>query len=221
MARKGYNCKTDVSWKLNSHLNNKKGMDMSFYSIVEYDQASPDVQEIYDDVKNTLGVTELPNWIKCMGENANLLRGNWEKVKHTEIQGLLPNVIKELIIFCISVKRGSKYCSSAHAHSALQLDSSLTYEDLDAIAHDDNYEILPKQYHVAIKKGIKCALEPTELSNEDIEELRDQGFTNVEIQEIFALADLSVMFNTITMAADLEVDDEFSETFESVWKEAG
>lgn len=189
---------------------------MSFYSIVEYDQATPDVRVIYDDVMETLGVAELPNWIKCMGENANLLRGNWEKVKNTEIKGALPNVIKELIIFCISVKRGSQYCSSAHAHSALQLDPSLTYEDLDAIAHDSNYEILPKKYHIAIEKGLKCAIDPASLNVDDVDALRSEGFTSEEIQEIFALADLALMFNTITMAADLEIDDDFRDIFEKV-----
>ena len=38
---------------------------------------------IYDDVLLTMQRTDLPNWIKYLGANEKILKGNWEKFRYT------------------------------------------------------------------------------------------------------------------------------------------
>ena len=178
-------------------------------SLVDYAAASPEVREIYDDILTTLGVTTLPNWVKAMGGNATLLRGNWEKTKAVVARGTLPSLLKELVIFYISTKRGSEYCSACHAHAALQLDRSLTMDDLMSIVHGEMAS-LPTSFQVALEVVAKAALDPATLGDADFARLSAAGFSEAEIPELFALADLSVMFNTITMTYGVPLDAEYT-----------
>ena len=41
---------------------------------VEYADASPGVQAVYDDVLQTMQRTDLPNWIKYLGSNEKILK---------------------------------------------------------------------------------------------------------------------------------------------------
>jgi alkylhydroperoxidase family enzyme len=177
--------------------------------LIDYSAATPEVREIYDDILATLGVTALPNWVKAMGGNATLLRGNWEKTKAVVARGTLPSLLKELVIFYISTKRGSEYCSACHAHAALQLDRSLTMEDLMGIVRGE-MESLPLTYQTALEIVAKAALDPAALTDADFQRLREVGFSAAEIPELFALADLSVMFNTITMTYGVPLDAEYT-----------
>jgi alkylhydroperoxidase family enzyme len=177
--------------------------------LVEYDAAHRDVRDIYDDIKATLGVVQLPNWVKAMGGNATLLRGNWEKTKAVLAAGALPPLLKELVIFYISTRRGSEYCSACHAHAALQIDRSLTMADLMGIARGE-LATLPASYQVALEVTSTAALDPASLSDGDFARLREVGFSEDEMPELLALADLSVMFNTITMTYRVPLDPEYS-----------
>jgi alkylhydroperoxidase family enzyme len=178
-------------------------------TLVDYGQATPEVREIYDDILATLGMTALPNWVKAMGGNATLLRGNWEKTKAVVARGTLPALLKELVIFYISTRRGSEYCSACHAHAALQLDKSLTMTDLMALVQGEMGS-LPLSFQVALEVVAKAALDPASLDEADHQRLRDAGFSETEIPELFALADLSVMFNTITMTYGVPLDAEYT-----------
>lgn len=182
---------------------------MDRYKLVEYEEASPEVRAIYDDVKATLQTTKLPIWIKALGAAPTLLRGNWEKTKAVLAQGSVPHLLKELIIFYISTKRGSEYCSACHAHAALQLEPSLTYADLKNLANGQAYSSMPESFKSAIAVAAKSALAASEVTDEDFKQLEEAGFTPEEIGEILAQADLAVMFNTITMTYRLPLDPEY------------
>ncbi|MCG8417745.1 MAG: carboxymuconolactone decarboxylase family protein [Proteobacteria bacterium] len=182
---------------------------MNPYKLIPYDDASPGVKAIYDEAMALMGIDFVPNWIQCMGSNENLLRANWEKVKGTLLIGDVPILLKELIIFSISIRRGSSYCTAAHAHSALQLDKTLKYEDLLEIVEGNQHSDLPVSFQSAVKVALKAALEPNAVGESDLAELVDDGFSDREIMEILAQADLAVMFNTITATANLAIDDQY------------
>ena len=176
---------------------------------IEYADASPGVQAVYDDVLMTMQRTELPNWIKYLGKNEKILKGNWEKFRHTIVDGELPMLLKQIIMFIISRHYGSKYCIAAHAHAALEVDKTLKYEDLLAISEGEGYEKLPASYKVAIEVGVKCALNPQEVVDADIDLLREEDFTEEEILELISQADVGIMFNIITMNAGIPMDEEY------------
>lgn len=182
---------------------------MARFQLVEYEQASPEVRAIYDDVMATLGTTKLPIWIRALGASVSLLRGNWEKTKAVLASGQIPRLLKELILFYVSTKRGSEYCSACHAHAALQQDPSLTYRDLKALVSGQEYASMPESFKVAIRVAAKSALDASSVTDEDFRALAEAGFSGEEIGELLAQADLAVMFNTITMTYRLPLDPEY------------
>lgn len=176
---------------------------------VEYNDAVPGVREIYDDVMATMHRTDLPNWIKYLGGNEKILKGNWEKFKWTIIGGELPMLLKQIIMFIISRHYGSRYCIAAHAHAALEVDKTLKYEDLLSLSEGSGYEKLPESYKVAIEVGVKCALNPHDVTPEDMELLREEDYSEEEILELISQADVGIMFNIITMNAGIPMDDDY------------
>ena len=181
------------------------------FKIVEYHEASEEVKAIYDDTMRQMGIPFVLNWFKCQGSNATLLRGNWEKLKSTMIQGNIPFILKQLIIYNISQKKGCRYCAHAHGIMADSLSKTLVTEDgfIPTQNIDSNY--IPSSYKTAIQIVTKCALQPIETSEKDFEDLRDEGYSDGEIQELMALADLTNMLNTIADISGIKVDNELME----------
>jgi alkylhydroperoxidase family enzyme len=118
--------------------------------LVEYDQASPSIRAIYDEIMEATGKPDVPNIMKALGNNENALRAVWTMFRNTVIEGEIPNLLKELILFRISIHAGNEYCRSLHAHAACTLDPTLTYRDLRAMAEGESLKGLPASFQAAI-----------------------------------------------------------------------
>lgn len=177
--------------------------------MIEEADASAEVRPLYDEIKNTLGISELPNYIKALAVNPALLKANWEKVKHTIVEGTIPLLLKELIIFKVSVVNGSPYCSACHAHAALQLDKSLNYDDLIALSKGSMLDSLPEPYRVALDIVPRVTADPHSFTQKDVDALKAQGFNDAEVMELFAQGDIALMFNAITMLYRVPLDEEY------------
>lgn len=184
----------------------------SRYRMISYEQASPEVKEIYDDTKKTLQLPFVLNWFKCQGDNEVLLKGNWSKLKNTLMEGQVPNVLKQLIIYNVSKERGCNYCSHAHGIFADSMSTMISAEDGFKATQNLNSPSMPVSYKTAIQVVTKAALEHAEISDEDFSKLEDAGFSSREIQELMAQADLVNMLNTIADVSGIKIDNELLET---------
>ncbi|GHA53868.1 carboxymuconolactone decarboxylase family protein [Pontibacter akesuensis] len=182
----------------------------SRYRLVEYQEASPEVKAIYDDAMKTLQLPFVLNWFKCQGQNATLLRGNWAKLKATLIDGQVPNVLKQLIIYNVSNLRGCDYCAKAHGIFADSMSQLISTEE-NYRATELESSLLPSSYKTAIRLVTKAALHTESLTDEDFEDLRKEGFTDEEVQELMAQADLVNMLNTIATVSGIKLDNELAE----------
>ena len=77
-------------------------------------------------------------------------------------------------------------------------------EDLDS-------PLLPNSYKSAIQLVTKAALNSEELTNKDFEKLLQEGFTEEEVQELMAQADLVNMLNTLATISGIKIDNELTE----------
>lgn len=175
-------------------------------SLVEYDDASPEVQVLYDEIKDTMGTPEVLKFLQALGNNAHVLRAVWSMLKEVVIEGEIPALLKQLILFKISITAGNQYCTSLHGHAALNLDPTLTYDDLIALSEGACKSTLPPSYPVAIDVVFRASLDSKscELSDYNFEdELRDEGFSESEIDELLAVGFFSVIMNMMTDAYDV------------------
>lgn len=180
------------------------------FSNVAYEDAKPEVKEVYDDTMRTLQLPFVLNWFKCQGNNATLLKGNWHKLKNTLMEGEVPNVLKQLIIYNVSHTRGCKYCAKAHGIFANSM-RHMVSDDPDFDICDLESPQIPSAYKIAIQVISKAALNPQDFKDEDYQKLVVAGFNNDEIQELLAQADLVNMLNTIADIAGIKVDNELLE----------
>lgn len=175
-------------------------------TLVEYDDASPEVQALYDDIMSTMGVPGVLNSLKVLGHNPIILRGVWTMLKSTLIEGEIPELLKQMILFKISVIAGNEYCTSLHAHAALNLDPTLTYDDLKTLIDGECSANMPPSYSVAIDIVSRASLESKTIGDEEWdfeEQLRDEGFSEREIDELLAVGFFSVMMNMLVDAYEI------------------
>ena len=179
---------------------------------VEYDDSSPEVRALYDEIMDTMGTTSVLNFLQALGHNPHVLRGIWSMLKETVIEGEIPALLKQLILFKISTVAGNQYCTKLHGHAALNLDPTLTYDDLAALSGGDCSDNLPPSYSVAIDVISRAALDSKSVEDpgwnfQDL--LRDEGFSESEIDELLATGFFAIMMNKLTDTYDVPWESPF------------
>ena len=178
------------------------------FSPISYDDASAELKAIYDDIKREMGLSFVPAWFRCQGGVPRLLAANWAKLQSTLLRGDVPRLLKELIIYNVARERSCRYCTFVHRHMA---ESELRQSELHGaftIAENLEDSKLPSSYKTAIRVISRLAEDPLATSDGDIEELREEGFSDGEIQELLAQADLALVLTTVAEISGIDVDRE-------------
>jgi alkylhydroperoxidase family enzyme len=181
-------------------------------TLVEYEDAIPEVRELYDEIMETMGSPTVLNFLKALGHNPHVLGAVWSMLKGTVIEGEIPALLKQLILFKISLTAGNQYCTALHGHAALNLDPTLTYDDLVALSGGACSASLPPSYPVAIEIISRASLHPKSVEDADWDfddQLRDEGFSESEIDELLAVGFFSVMMNMMTDTYDVPWENPF------------
>ena len=88
-----------------------------FKPIIEND-TSEKVKKIYEDIKKTRNITEIPNFWKMLANDPNELERTWGSLKEIMKKGELDPVTKELIYVAVSITNGCEYCIKSHSLAA-------------------------------------------------------------------------------------------------------
>ena len=91
---------------------------MTTVEMIEYEEASPDVRQVYDDIMTTRGVDWINNFWKVLAVQPELLRRTWNGVKEVMEAGAIDAVTKEMIYLAVSVTNGCEYCIKSHTAGA-------------------------------------------------------------------------------------------------------
>jgi AhpD family alkylhydroperoxidase len=87
--------------------------------LIEYDDASPEVRAVYDDIMETRQVDWVNNFWKALAADPITLRRTWESVKEVMAPGgALDPLTKELVYVAVSITNGCEYCIASHTASA-------------------------------------------------------------------------------------------------------
>lgn len=173
---------------------------MKRLALVEYEGAAPGIQAIYDEVMEVSGSPDVFNFLKAFGNNEKVLRAFWSMLRYTLLEGDVPALLKQLILFRVSVEYGNTYCASLHGRTVLRMDPTITYDELIAMSSGGNLDI-PAAYAVAIDVVTRMALRPKTVKEDDFdfeEQLLDEGFSQNEIDELISVAGFGVLLNTMT-----------------------
>ena len=91
---------------------------MPIFKSIEENDAKGKVKEIYDEIKTTRQITEVPNFWKMLANDPNELDRTWSSLKEIMKKGALDPVTKELIYVAVSITNGCEYCIKSHSAAA-------------------------------------------------------------------------------------------------------
>ena len=83
---------------------------MASTKMIAEDEATGKVKEIYNDIRQTLGIDFIPNMYKAMAPKPGYLEANWNKIKAVmKGPGKLDQLTREIIAVSVSAVMGCEY----------------------------------------------------------------------------------------------------------------
>lgn len=91
---------------------------MATVPLIEYEDASPAVRAVYDDIRATRKTDFINNFWKALAANPEQLKRTWEGAKAVMAPGAIDALTKEFIYIAVSVANGCSYCIHSHTAAA-------------------------------------------------------------------------------------------------------
>jgi AhpD family alkylhydroperoxidase len=91
---------------------------MATLGYVEYQDASPEVRAVYDDIMATRKTDWINNFWKAIARDPVTLKRKWEDIKQIMAAGALDPLTKEMIYVAVSVSNQCNYCIASHTAAA-------------------------------------------------------------------------------------------------------
>jgi AhpD family alkylhydroperoxidase len=91
---------------------------MATLGLIDYDEASPEVRAVYDDIMATRQTDWINNFWKALAHDPATLRRTWESIKSIMAPGALDALTKEMLYVAISATNQCGYCIASHTAAA-------------------------------------------------------------------------------------------------------
>lgn len=132
---------------------------MATVPLIQYENATPEVKAVFDDIKRTRNLEDVNNFWKALANHPETLTRTWEALRDVMRPGALDELTKEMIYIAVSITNNCEYC--IHSHTAAAFNKGLSesqYRELIAVvtmAHQTN----------ALANGFKVPVDPQFRSN--------------------------------------------------------
>ncbi len=107
---------------------------MTTVKLIQYEEASPQVKAVFDDIKATRKVADVNNFWKALANQPDNLTRVWQNVKEVMGNGEIDSMTKEMIYIAVSIMNNCDYC--IHTHTAAAQSKGMTegqYQELLAV----------------------------------------------------------------------------------------
>jgi AhpD family alkylhydroperoxidase len=91
---------------------------MATFGLIEYQDASPEIRAVYDDIMATRKVDWINNFWKALAHDPSTLKRTWQSIKEIMAPGRLDALTKEMIYLAVSVTNQCPYCIASHTAAA-------------------------------------------------------------------------------------------------------
>lgn len=91
---------------------------MATLGLIEYEDATPEVRAVYDDIMATRKTDWINNFWKAIANDPVTLRRTWQSIKEIMGAGALDPLTKEMIYVAVSATNQCGYCIASHTASA-------------------------------------------------------------------------------------------------------
>jgi AhpD family alkylhydroperoxidase len=107
---------------------------MATVPLIRYEEASPEVKAVFDDIKQTRQIDDVNNFWKALANHPATLKRTWEALREVMTPGALDGLTKELIYIAVSIANNCEYC--IHSHTAAAFGKGMSqgqYQELIAV----------------------------------------------------------------------------------------
>ena len=132
---------------------------MPISRFVEYEDASPEVRAVFDDIMATRRVDWINNFWKALAQHPPTLRRTWDSLKQVMAPGALDPVTKEMLYVAVSIANGCDYCITSHIAAARKagMTDAMLGELLAVAAMASETNALATAYQVEIDDRLHAA----------------------------------------------------------------
>jgi len=123
---------------------------------IHYQDASPAVRAVFDDIMRTRNVPDVNNFWKYLANDPTTLKRTWESLKEVMAPGRLDRLTKELIYLAVSVTNHCDYCIASHSAAASKagMDDAMFAELMAVIGMANETNRLVSGYRVPIDPAL-------------------------------------------------------------------
>jgi RNA polymerase sigma-70 factor (ECF subfamily) len=140
----------------------------------------------------------IPNIFRAQTLRPDVLEAEAEAVgKILLTEDVLTRVQKESILLVVSAANLNSYCVAVHCDMLRGL--GMSSEESDQIAVDHNQSNLTQADRALLDFALKLGVRPAQFGREDVDRLRGQGFTEVQVLESVVMTALTNFLNTVQM----------------------
>ncbi|MEW4490945.1 carboxymuconolactone decarboxylase family protein [Thalassoglobus sp. JC818] len=171
---------------------------MSRINPVSTEAANEKTQELFGQVQSKLG--RVPNLMQTLGHSAAAL-GGYLSLNEALSHGTLSAKDRERIALIVAEQNGCGYCLAAH--SAIGKMIGLSQEEITEARVGNASESKPD----ALLRFVKRVLDTNgQVSDDDLEQFREEGYSDGDIAEVVAHISLSVLTNFFNNVAQTKID---------------
>jgi uncharacterized peroxidase-related enzyme len=165
---------------------------------INYEQSTGKARELLDAVKTKLGRT--PNMMKTMAQSPAVLEA-YLNFSGAIGGGKLSARLREQIALISAEINGCGYCASAHTAIG-----KMVGLDEDAILAARNGNAADAKTDAALKFARTVIVNRGEVSDKDLQAVKDAGFSDGEVGEIVANVALNIFTNYFNEIARTDID---------------
>lgn len=184
-----------------------KYQPISALPMIEEDDATGEVAQMYAEIRREMGLPFVPNAAKSLAVSPAAL-GVFCYLNRSYDRISLPQSLISMILYTIAKTGDCRYCSATNELACRTLGVDETA--LETLV-EDLPSFTPQRVRVIIEFALKVAHDRLNLVAEDYAKVRAQGISDEELVEIILIAALGIFNDTVADALKIEIDNEVVE----------
>ena len=130
---------------------------MPMFKPIQENEAKGKVKEVFDEIKSSRKITEVPNFWKYLANSPETLERTWSSLKQVMKEGDLDPVTKELIYVAVSITNSCEYCTRSHTAAAKKKGATedMIKEMIDVVGIANQNNKLVEAYQVEVDEIYK------------------------------------------------------------------
>ena len=135
---------------------------MATLGLIEYQDASPEVRAVYDDIMATRKTDWINNFWKALARDPVALKRTWQSIKEIMAPGALDALTKEMVYLAVSATNQCGYCIASHTAAARKagMSDAMFFELMAVVGMANETNRLASGYQVEIDDRFLASAAP-------------------------------------------------------------